>query len=126
VRNLSRFTILPFCLTALLAGPATSVAATDTTDTAEPRVVELTAKRFEYSPKEITLKRGEPVTLRIHSEDVAHGLFSKKLKLDADILPKNTTEVTITPEEAGTFTAICNHFCGAGHGGMKLKIVVQP
>lgn len=71
-------------------------------------------------------KRGEPVTLRIQSEDVAHGLFSKKLRLDADIVPGKTTEVTITPAEAGTFTAICNHFCGAGHGGMKLKVVVEP
>ncbi|HEX7579359.1 MAG TPA: cytochrome c oxidase subunit II, partial [Thermoanaerobaculia bacterium] len=68
----------------------------------------------------------EPATLRIHSEDVAHGLFSKKLKLDADILPGKTTEVTISPGEAGTFTAIRNHFCGAGHGGMKLKVVVEP
>lgn len=48
------------------------------------------------------------------------------LKLDADIVPGRTTEVTITPAEAGTFTAICNHFCGAGHGGMKLKVVVEP
>ncbi len=123
MRNLSRIAIFPFCLSTLLAGPALSA---DAPGMATPHVVELVAKRFEYSPKEITLKRGEPVTLRIHSEDVAHGLFSKKLKLDADILPKKTVEVTITPTEAGTFTAICNHFCGAGHAGMRLKVVVEP
>ena len=64
------------------------------------------------------------MTLRIHSEDVTHGLFSKKLKIDTDVPPGKATEVTITPQETGTFTVICNHFCGGGHGNMKMKVVV--
>jgi cytochrome c oxidase subunit II len=92
---------------------------------AEPRVIEITAKRFAFSPDQITLKKGEPVTLRLHSEDVTHGFFMRKLKIDTEVAPGKTTDVTITPEVAGTYTTICDHFCGANHGNMKMTIVVE-
>jgi cytochrome c oxidase subunit II len=92
---------------------------------AEPRVVEITAKRFGFVPEQITLKKGEPVTLRLHSEDVTHGFFMRKLKIDAEVDAGKTTDVTITPEVAGSYTTICDHFCGANHGNMKMTIVVE-
>ena len=91
---------------------------------AEPRVVEITAKRFTFVPEQVTLKKGEPVTLRLHSEDVTHGFFTRKLKIDSEIEAGKTTDVTITPEVAGTYTTICDHFCGTNHGNMKMTIVV--
>ena len=90
-----------------------------------PRVIVITAKRFEFSPKEITLKKGETVKLQLKSEDVTHGLFVRPLGIDAEIAPGRVTELTLTPETAGTYRAICDHFCGAGHGGMKMTIVVR-
>jgi cytochrome c oxidase subunit 2 len=91
----------------------------------EPNVLAITAKRFEFSPKEITLKVGETVKLRLTTEDVTHGFFSKPLGIDEVIVPGKTTEVLLTPKTAGRYTTICDHFCGAGHGGMKLTIVVE-
>ena len=91
----------------------------------DPRVVELTAKRFEFSPSEVRLKKGEPVVLRIASGDVTHGLYMKALGIDAEIQPGKTTEVAFTPQAAGRFTAICDHFCGAGHGNMHMVFVVE-
>lgn len=91
----------------------------------EPRVIDITAKRFEFSPATITLKKGEAVKLRVTSEDVTHGLFLRPLKIDADLEPGQTREMTVTPEKTGTFLAICHHFCGAQHGNMKLTIVVE-
>jgi cytochrome c oxidase subunit 2 len=91
---------------------------------AQPRVVEITAKRFAFVPEQVTLKKGEPVTLRLHSEDVTHGFFMRKLKIDSEVEAGKTTDVTITPEVAGTYTTICDHFCGANHGNMKMTIVV--
>lgn len=90
-----------------------------------PRVVEITAKRFGFTPDQITLKKGEAVTLRLHSEDVTHGFFMRKLKIDTDIEAGKSTDVTITPDTAGTYTTICDHFCGANHGNMKMTIVVE-
>jgi cytochrome c oxidase subunit 2 len=91
----------------------------------EPKVIAITAKRFEFSPKEITLKLGETVKLRLTTEDVTHGFFSKPLGLDEAIVPGKTTAVVLTPKAAGRYTTICDHFCGAGHGGMKMTIVVE-
>ena len=104
---------------------ALALAAAGAASGQEPRVVELTAKRFEFSPSEVRLEKGEPVTLRIASKDVTHGLYMKALGIDAEIQPGKTTEVTFTPKAAGRFTAICDHFCGAGHGNMHMTIVVE-
>jgi cytochrome c oxidase subunit 2 len=90
-----------------------------------PRVINITAKRFAFTPNLITLKKGETVTLRLTSEDVTHGFFMKALKLDELIVPGQPTEVTLTPQQEGRFTTICDHFCGAGHGNMSMTIVVE-
>jgi cytochrome c oxidase subunit 2 len=91
---------------------------------ATPRRVEVVAKRFEFTPSEITLKKGEPVILVLTSKDVQHGL-----KLDAFnqvVIAKKgeSSQVEFTPGEAGTFVAQCASFCGAGHGSMKLTVHV--
>jgi cytochrome c oxidase subunit 2 len=90
-----------------------------------PRVVAIMARRFEFVPKEITLKKGETVKLQLTSEDVTHGFFVRPLGIDAEVAPGQPTEVTVTPREAGRFRTICDHFCGAGHGNMKMTIVVE-
>jgi heme/copper-type cytochrome/quinol oxidase subunit 2 len=33
--------------------------------------------------------------------------------------------VHIKPEKPGRYTVICDHYCGSGHGGMKLTVVVE-
>jgi cytochrome c oxidase subunit 2 len=91
----------------------------------DPRVITITAKRFEFSPREITIKLGETVRLQLNTEDVAHGFFVKPLGIDEDIVPGKATEVVVTPRTEGRYTTICDHFCGAGHGNMKMTIIVE-
>jgi cytochrome c oxidase subunit 2 len=88
-------------------------------------VIDITAKRFAFSPDKITLKRGQTAKLHLHSEDVTHGFFLRPLKLDEEIPAGQSAEVTVTPQTAGTFTTICDHFCGANHGNMNMTIVVE-
>jgi cytochrome c oxidase subunit II len=90
-----------------------------------PRFVEISAKRFEFTPNVVTLKKDEPVTIHFTSTDRAHGLFVKALKIDLDADSGKPSEITITPHEAGTFSAICDHYCGSGHGNMKMTFVVE-
>ena len=90
-----------------------------------PRVIEITAKRFGFTPDQVTLKKGETVTLRLHSEDVTHGFFMRKLKIDTDVEAGKTTDITIAPDTPGSYTTICDHFCGVNHGNMKMTIVVE-
>lgn len=108
------------CLSALLALSGGKRARAD-----EVPVIEITAKRFAFTPDKITLKKGQPVRLRLHSEDVTHGFFVRPLKLDEIIPAGQTIEVTVTPQTEGTFLTICDHFCGAGHGNMNMTIVVE-
>jgi cytochrome c oxidase subunit 2 len=90
-----------------------------------PRRIEISAKRFSYTPSEITLKKGEPVVLVFHSEDVTHGFKLSELNIDSgDIKKGKETEVSFTPTQLGHFVGKCAHFCGAGHGSMKLQIDV--
>ena len=86
----------------------------------ESRRIEVTAKRFTYTPAEITLKQGEPVVLVLHSEDVTHGFRLKEFDLNTEVQKGNPSELRFTPEQIGTFVAQCSHFCGAGHGEMVL------
>jgi cytochrome c oxidase subunit II len=89
-----------------------------------PKVIQITAKKFEFTPSEITLKKGEPVILRLTSSDRVHGFMSKPLKIDTDIPSDTTKDVSVTPDTAGDFTVICDHYCGTGHGNMKMKVTV--
>lgn len=104
---------------------AVTLAATATRAQMEPKTITITAHRFAFEPAQITLKKGEPVVLKLNSADVTHGFYLKPLKIDEIIEPGKTTEVNVTPLTAGTFTTICDHFCGVNHGNMKMTIVVE-
>jgi cytochrome c oxidase subunit 2 len=89
-----------------------------------PRRIEVTAKRFTFTPAEITLKKGEPVVLVLRSLDVPHGLKFTELNLQADISKGATSEIAFTPTQVTDVVGHCSHFCGAGHGSMTLTLHV--
>ena len=90
-----------------------------------PRTIQISAKRFEYSPKEIHLKKGEPVVLEFKSEDRKHGFKVPELGLAAVIKPGEVTRLPVTPEKTGRFEYHCHLFCGSGHEGMTGAIIVE-
>ena len=112
-------------LTALCLVAMLSLSGAGRAGAADIPVVDITAKRFAFSPDKITLKTGQTVKLRLHSEDVTHGFFLRPLKLDEEIPAGGMTEVTVTPDTPGIYTTICDHFCGANHGNMVMTIVVE-
>jgi cytochrome c oxidase subunit 2 len=89
-----------------------------------PRRIEIHAHRFSFTPEEITVKRGEPVTLALTSDDVPHSLLIEGLHINAVMTKGHVTEVKLTPEMVGDFKGRCGHFCGSGHGSMALTIHV--
>ena len=114
--------VLPVIFAAILIAPLVLVQ----TALAQPapRRIEVTAKRFNFTPGEITLKRGEPVVLVLKSADVAHGIRFKELGIETKIGKGQTSELTFTPAKAGTFVSHCSVFCGPGHGSMTLTLHV--
>ena len=88
------------------------------------QVIHLTAKKFEYSPNEITVKKGRPVVIEIVSLDRKHGFTIPDLKVRSDVKPGAENVVRFTPDRAGTFNFHCDLFCGSGHEGMAGTLVV--
>lgn len=88
------------------------------------QVIKITAKRFEYSPNEITVKKGVPVVLEFTSLDRLHGFNCPGLGIRTDIEPGKVNKVEFTPQKAGTFPFHCDNFCGDGHEKMAGKIIV--
>lgn len=93
-------------------------------NSSSPERIEVVAKRYSFEPAEITVHKGQPVTLELTSTDVTHGVEVKELGIKADVKKGKPAEVSFTPETVGTFIGECSHFCGMGHGSMKLKIHV--
>jgi cytochrome c oxidase subunit 2 len=116
-----RFMLLVMLIGIVIAGifPARVVKAQ-----AAPRRIEVTAKRFTFEPGEITVKKGQPVVLVLHSKDVAHGLRFRELNVDVKVRAGGIAEVQFTPDKTGDFVGHCSVFCGSGHGGMMLTLHV--
>ena len=89
-----------------------------------PQRIEITAQRFNFSPGEITVKKGQPVVLALKSADVSHGLRIRELNVNMKVKAGGTTEVQFTPDKVGDFIGHCSVFCGSGHGTMTIKVHV--
>lgn len=91
---------------------------------AAPRRIEITAKRFAFTPNEITVKKGQPVVLVLKSLDVGHGIHFRDFNVDVKVKAGGTAEVTFTPDKIGDFVGHCSVFCGSGHGSMTILMHV--
>ncbi|HUI26021.1 MAG TPA: cupredoxin domain-containing protein [Candidatus Kryptonia bacterium] len=88
------------------------------------RVIHITAKKFEYSPSQITLKKGVPVMLELTSLDRHHGFKLDDFGIRADVNPGQVIRIPLVPPRAGRFVFECDVFCGDGHEDMGGEIVV--
>ncbi len=91
---------------------------------APEQVIQIKAKRYEYMPNEITLKKGVPVVLELTSLDRLHGFNCPAFKIRGDIRPHQVTRISFTPDKVGTFDFHCDNFCGSGHENMTGKFIV--
>ena len=90
----------------------------------QPRTIKVSAKRFIFTPAEIALKKGEPVVFELTTEDIFMGFNVPDFGVRSDIVPGKTMKVSLTPDKAGTFTFLCDVFCGEGHETMNGRLVV--
>ena len=111
-------TMIPFLATT----PQFSLAA----DTQESRLIVVKAKRFEYMPGEITVQKGERITLRLESLDVTHGLFIDGYEVRLKAYPGNVGETTFIADKPGRFTFRCSETCGPFHPYMIGFLTVEP
>ena len=92
---------------------------------AAPRVISMRARRFVFIPDKLALKPGETVVLAITAEDVIMGFSAPDFSVRADLPPGKAVEVRLTaPKKRGTYTFLCDIFCGSGHESMSGTISV--
>ena len=87
---------------------------------AEPREIEVIARRFTFEPADIEVTVNEPVRLLVRSADGVHGIEIKQVKVRKEI-PRGGKVITIefTPKEAGRFPILCSEYCGDEHENMR-------
>ncbi len=91
----------------------------------EEQVIKVVAKKFDYTPNQIKLKKGVPVILEITSLDVIMGFNAPDLGVRADIAPGKVARIRVVSDKVGTFTFFCDIFCGSGHEDMTGTITVS-
>lgn len=111
--------ILPIAAFACIAGPGTQRAH------GESVRIDVHARRYNFEPAEISVKKGEAVTLVLTSDDVPHSLLIKALGVNQSITKGHASEVTFTPTTVGDFRGQCGRFCGSGHGSMLFTVHVK-
>jgi plastocyanin len=95
---------------------------------------------FSFSPDDITLHAGEPVTLRLVNQSAGGHDFNAPKFFAAssfpagsmapagggiEVGPKQTVEVALTPRTVGTYPVTCTHFLHSLFG-MTATIDVVP
>jgi cytochrome c oxidase subunit II len=108
----------------ILAGLLLSVATMAAKPVNPPQKFQITASKFQFEPNQITVKKGEPVTIVLTSNDVTHGLKIPDLHVEDTVKKGDSTELNFTPDKVGTFQGKCAHFCGKGHGTMTFTVNV--
>ncbi|HEX4583666.1 MAG TPA: cupredoxin domain-containing protein [Burkholderiaceae bacterium] len=93
---------------------------------AQPKeqVIKIVARRFTYSPDQLTLKKGVPVVLELTTADVVMGFSAPDFQVRTDIVPGKVAKVRLVPDKVGTFEFLCDIFCGSGHEMMNGTITV--
>ena len=106
------------------------------------QVIEVTAKKYEFSPAPIRVKAGTKVQLKITATDHDHGfavsavpegakkgdkpglIFSSPQEC-VQLKKGETTVVEFVAQTPGTYPFHCCHVCGIHHKSMKSEIVVE-
>jgi cytochrome c oxidase subunit II len=100
------------------AHPAVTVTATGAT-------VVAFAMMFAFTPAEIHVPAGKPVTFRMTSADVTHGFLIVGTNANTMLVPGYVSQFTTVFQRPGEYLIVCNEYCGLGHHLMSAKLIVE-
>lgn len=93
------------------------------------KTIDLHARMAEnggWSIDTILAEVGQPIHLRLTSDDVMHSFaIGKSDRTPIDIIPGEVVETTLNFDKPGTYTFYCTHWCGANHWRMRGTIEVS-
>jgi len=97
-------------------------------------VIEVAADMSGFDQKEIRVKAGQPVTVRLTSLDNSHHTDGggkhqwaiEELGVDIIAQPESSNYTTFTPEKPGTYTFYCDICCGGkANPTMSGQLIVE-
>jgi cytochrome c oxidase subunit II len=91
----------------------------------QPVEIHIKARRFEFEPNKITLKKGQRAKLLLTSEDIDHGFAIEEFGINVRVPARKTTLVEFTPDRTGRVTIQCTVYCGEDHDNMTGELLVE-
>jgi len=110
---------------ALLAGLALVALAQNPAVAGGAHEFQMTAKKYQFDPNAITVKKGERVKLVITALDRDHGFKLEAFGINQKLKKGDAATIEFAADKAGTFPFQCSEFCGFGHGKMKGRLIVE-
>ncbi|MBI4117794.1 MAG: cupredoxin domain-containing protein [Parcubacteria group bacterium] len=92
--------------------------------TIEKKVFTLIATNWQFTPSNISVKKGDEVILKITSQEGTHGFSLPDFGIVKTLNPQETVVVEFTADKIGTFSFFCSIFCGSGHSTMRGALTV--
>jgi len=86
--------------------------------------VYLVARLWSWQPI-LELQAGTPYRLHLMSMDWLHGFSLQPENINIEVHPGYDHVLTITPSSKGTFSIVCNEYCGINHHTMVGRIYVK-
>lgn len=74
---------------------------------------------------ELHLPVGQPVHLRLRSDDVIHDFWVPALGRKMDLIPGQTNDLWVQADSPAVYTGSCAEYCGLQHAGMRLRVVAD-
>ena len=87
--------------------------------------IQVTAKKYEFNPSVITVRKGEHVKLVITATDREHGFKLDAFKINQHLKKGEPATIEFDAKNAGEFPFQCSVICGMGHHRMKGTLVVE-
>ena len=70
----------------------------------------------------LELEKDKTYRLHLTSMDYNHGFSLQPVNINIQIVPGYEHVVKITPNQSGTYSVVCNEFCGIGHHKMMRNL----
>ena len=86
--------------------------------------VYLLARLWSYYPI-LELEVGKTYRLHLTALDYNHGFSLQPANINIQMVPGFEHVVTVTPNQTGTYSVVCNEYCGIGHHRMVGRIYVK-
>jgi cytochrome c oxidase subunit 2 len=86
--------------------------------------VYLIARLWQWWPI-LELENGKSYRLHLSAMDYQHGFSLQPSNINLQVVPGYEMVITVTPNQTGSYSIVCNEYCGLGHHQMVSRLYVK-